>query len=184
MWFEHAEGDAGFHAEAFNRADQFGDVVDVAVFRRAPRGAHAKARRTRGLGRARSGFHFFHRREFGRLDTGVVARRLRAVGAVFRAAAGLDRQQRGEFDFGWIEVFAVHGLRAIQQLGQRQGEQRFDVILRPARRRCRWTNRSLDHADGSRVYAGHLFVSFKLEISDPFWFAFFEERCNALFALG
>ena len=61
-----------------------------------------------------------------RLDAGAVARRLRAVGAILRAAAGLDREQGGELDLCRIEVPAVNLLGAKQQLGQRQLEQRAD----------------------------------------------------------
>ena len=55
---------------------------------------------------------------------GLVARALRAIGAILRAAAGLDRQQRGNLHLGRIEIRAVHALRAEHQFRERQIEQR------------------------------------------------------------
>ena len=62
---------------------------------------------------------------------GVVVRRLRAVGAVFRAAAGLDGLERAELHGGRVVVRALRMLRAKDQLGQRQiinGAERGQVV--------------------------------------------------------
>src|SRR3546814_16147670 len=68
---------------------------------------------------------------FRSLDPGVVALRLRAVGAVLGAAAGLDRQQGADLDFGGVEMRAVHAGGTEQQLGERQVEQVLDLAADP-----------------------------------------------------
>ena len=75
--------------------------------------------------------HGCQRQDFLRGDTGVVARRLRAIAAILGTATGLDRQQRGQFDFGGIEMLPMHLLRAKQQIIERQIEQRQHVGHRP-----------------------------------------------------
>jgi S-adenosylmethionine/arginine decarboxylase-like enzyme len=111
-FFQHAQRGAGFQTQRLHFAHHLFDLFHVAIFRAAPCGAHAETRRAVGLGlRAR-------RRARCRVedllcfDAGVVARRLRAVAAIFLAAAGLDRQQRGQFDVAVGEVGAVHGFCA------------------------------------------------------------------------
>src|SRR5437588_355408 len=82
----------------------------------SPGRAHAEAR---GAGRARSlgGVKHVGDRERGlALDAGVVARALRAVGAVLGAAAGLHAEQRAELDLVGAVVLAVDRLRAVEQL--------------------------------------------------------------------
>ena len=56
---------------------------------------------------------------------------LRAIGAVLRAAAGLDRQQRRDLHLGRIEMLPVHARRAEHQLRERQREQRAHLLARP-----------------------------------------------------
>ena len=63
-----------------------------------------KRRGAGGLGLAGLLQHRLGAHQLGRLDAGVVARRLRAVAAVLGAAAGLDRQQRADLDLGRVEV--------------------------------------------------------------------------------
>ena len=88
---------AGLQAQRLDRAHHLDHLLDVAVLGRAPGRAHAEARGAGRLGALRgfaapsSGVH-----QLGGLDAGVVVRRLRAVAAVLGAAAGLDRQQRGQ----------------------------------------------------------------------------------------
>ncbi len=89
------------------------------------------------------------------VDSGVVALRLRAVAAVLRAAAGLDREQRRQLHGVRRVVRAVHLLRAVHELGERQREQRLDRRdgpARPARRPApRDTARSQRRRRGSCV---------------------------------
>ncbi len=58
------------------------------------------------------------------LDAGVVARGLRAIGAILRAAAGLDRQQSRDLHFRRIEILPVDRGCAEHQFRERQVEQR------------------------------------------------------------
>ena len=64
-------------------------------------------------------------------DAGVVMHALRAVAAILRTAAGLDRQQRGNLHLARIEILAVDALRLEDQLGKRQREQRGHFRARP-----------------------------------------------------
>ncbi len=132
---QHAERGAGFQPQGFHLAHHFLDLIEVAVFRLTPCGAHAKTRRAMRLGLARGVEHGIERQHFLGGNAGVVARCLRAVAAIFRTAAGLDRQQRGKFHFLRIEILAMHLLRAVQQVVERQVEQRSDRINRPRGRR-------------------------------------------------
>ena len=54
------------------------------------------------------------------LEAGVVLRALRAIAAILRAAAGLDRQQRLTCTSFGIEMLAVDALRVEQQVAERQ----------------------------------------------------------------
>ena len=65
------------------------------------------------------------------LEPGIVTGALRAVGAVLRAAARLDRQQRGELDLGRVEEQAMRRLSPKHQLGERKLEQRRDLCTGP-----------------------------------------------------
>jgi hypothetical protein len=128
---EHAERRAGFQAQRVDRAHHVGDLLDVAILRRAPGRAHAEATRAGLLGRARLGQYFLGAHQLVRLEPGVVARRLRAVGAIFGAAAGLDREQGRDLHLVRIEMFAMHLRRAEQQVVERQVEQRAHFGARP-----------------------------------------------------
>ena len=49
-------------------------------------------------------------------EAGFIARALRAVFAVFRAGAGLNRQQRADLNLARVEVLAMDLLRFKQQV--------------------------------------------------------------------
>ena len=121
---QHAQRGAGFQTEAFHRAHDLGHFHHIAILRAAPGRAHAEAAGAGILRRLRTLQHCFHAHQFLRLYAGVVARRLRAIRAVFRAATGLDRQQGGHLYRIRIVVLAMHRVRAMQQLVERQREQR------------------------------------------------------------
>ena len=108
---QHAERGAGFQTECFDFTDHFFNLFEVAIFRFAPCCAHAKARCAVRFGFTCGSQYRIERQDFLCGDASVVACGLRAIAAVFRAATGLDRQQRGEFDFGRIEMFAMNLLR-------------------------------------------------------------------------
>mgnify|MGYP000570668898 CR=1 FL=1 len=75
-----------------------------------------------GFGLCRFGQDFVHFHQFVRFQTGVIACRLRTIGAVFGATAGFDREQRGDLHLIRIEMRAVHaavarGQRIAEHLG-------------------------------------------------------------------
>src|SRR5262249_50401651 len=59
------------------------------------------------------------------------ARTLRAVAAILRTRARLDREQRADLHRVRIELFPMHALRVEDQIGERQREQRLDFGERP-----------------------------------------------------
>ena len=61
-----------------------------------------------------------------------MARRLRAVAAVLRAAAGLDRQQRGALDAVGVEIFAVDCLRLEEQIVEGKVEEGARLVTQGA----------------------------------------------------
>ena len=87
------------------------------------RGRHARL--------AGRGPDLLDRHQFLALQTRVVADALRAVGTVFRAGAGLDRQQRRQLDAVGIEMPAVDLLRGEDQVRERHREQRIDLLRSP-----------------------------------------------------
>jgi hypothetical protein len=131
--FEHAERHAGFKPHRLHAANHVFDRLQMPVFRIAPRGAHAETRRAVLLRHARGGQHGVHFHQLLGLDARFVVRRLRAVRAVFLAAARLDREQRGELHGIRVEVLAMHLLRAEQQVVERQIVERDHVGDFPAR---------------------------------------------------
>ena len=121
---EHTQRGAGLQAQRLDAFDHGADGFEIALLRRTPRGAHAEARSAAGLGRTRLGKHRLDRHQLLGLDAGVVLRRLRTIGAVLRAAAGLDRQQCRDLHLGRVEMRAVRLRRAEHQFGERKREQR------------------------------------------------------------
>jgi hypothetical protein len=89
---QHAERGAGFEPDRLDAFDHGADLLEVAVLRLAPGRAHAEARGAVRLRRARFGEHGLDRHQLLGLNAGVVLRGLWTIRAVFRAAAGLDRQ--------------------------------------------------------------------------------------------
>ena len=128
---EHPQGDAGLHPQTAYGRDHVDHLVQVLVGRVAPGRAHAETGRAIGLGRLRRLDHFFERQQLFALQAGVVFRALRAIGAVFGAGAGLDRQQGADLHLVGVEMRPVHHLRAKQQVVERQREQRPDLVQRP-----------------------------------------------------
>src|SRR5215813_6606058 len=91
---QHAARGAGLEPDRFYAYDHLAHVVEVAVFRLAPRRSHAEAARGRALRRPRLGDDGIDAHQPFRLHRRLVVRALGAIGAVFRADAGLDRDQR------------------------------------------------------------------------------------------
>ena len=128
---EQSQGGAGFHAHFPHGLDHGGNLPDLGVLR-APVGcAHAESGRAGRLGlRGRPG-HFLHAHQVLGGDTGVVANALRAVGAVFRAGAGLDGQQRRYLHRVGIEVLPVDPLGFVQQVIERHFVKSRDRVQAP-----------------------------------------------------
>ena len=128
---QHAERDAGLHPERLHALDHRADFVEIAIFGRAPRRAHAEARRAASFCRTRLVEHGIKIHQLLGFDAGVEFRRLRAIGAIFRAAAGLDRQQCRDLDLGGVEVFAMNLRRTKNQFRERKREQVSHLFVGP-----------------------------------------------------
>ena len=129
---QHAEGDAGLQTERLDAGHHVRHRLQVAVFGAAPGGAHAVAGGAGFPGAPGLGQHLVFGHQLARFEPGVVARALRAVGAVLRAAAGLDAEQRRHLHLVRVEVAAMGSLRAEHQLGEGQREQHLDLRRRPS----------------------------------------------------
>jgi len=117
---EHAQRATGLHAECANAAHHFEHPLEMRpVGNVSPGGAHTEAARPL-LFRARSRRDgLFHAQQFPARDTGAIVRRLRAVGAVFRTAAGLDAEQHATLHFVRAMVHAVCDLCPEDEIRQR-----------------------------------------------------------------
>ena len=115
---QHAQCAAGFHAQRFDRANQFGDFFYITVFGFTPSRAHAKTACAILFCFKRGGFDLFDIQQFGSFNTRVVVNRLGAVPAVFGATTGFDRQKCRELNFVRIEMFAVNLLSLEHQIAE------------------------------------------------------------------
>ena len=140
---QHAERAAGLEPQRLDRAHHVEHRREVAILRPAPGRAHAEAGRACVLRGARRVDDDAQVQQRLADHARVIARGLRAIAAVLGTAAGLDRQQRGQLDRVGRVVFAMHLLRAEQQVVEWQREQgvdRIDVEPLPhgaGARRCR-----------------------------------------------
>src|ERR1700686_4583021 len=107
-------------------------------------------------------------------------RRLRAIRAIFRTSTGLDRQQRGELNRVGVEVFAMHSLRAKQQVVERQVVERDDIRHAPAsqRLRCGGLSGGLSGFVGG-LHLRHVRILFVLQITMNYWPAAAERRASS-----
>ena len=90
---QHAERHARFQPHRLDARDHRADLGHVAVLRAAPGSAHTEALRSRRLGLRCRGEHRLDVHQLLGLEPAVGRRRLAAVAAILRAAAGLDGQQ-------------------------------------------------------------------------------------------
>ncbi len=109
---QQPERRAGLEPERLDGRDHLGDRLELRVLRAAVRRAHAEARRARVFRALGGRADLVERQQRMRVDVGLEANALRAVGAVLGAGAGLDRQQRGDLHRVRVEVLAMHPLRA------------------------------------------------------------------------
>ena len=132
---EQAERAARLEPERLHLAHHREHRREVAILRPAPCGAHAEARRALGPRRASrcdDRVEIEHRLVG---DAGVIALRLRAIAAVLRAAACLDRDEAGELDGRRRMMRAMHFLRAKDEIRKRKREQAQDACHAPAHSR-------------------------------------------------
>ena len=127
---EHAQRGTGFHAQRAHFPDHLQHGRHVLLGGLAPGRAHAEAPGAGLLGCLGGLHHFVQFQHLLVLDRGM-ERGLRAVAAVFGTAAGLDRQQGGKLHRIRVEMFAVHLLCEIHQVGEGQLEQSFYLFNAP-----------------------------------------------------
>ena len=160
--FEHTERAAGFHAQSFDGFDDCGNCLHVFGFGAAPCRAHTETACAARFGDFGFFDDFIHIHHLLFAQIGVVVRRLRAVGAVFGAAAGFDGQQRGKLDFARVEILAVDFGGLVNEVEEWKSEQGFDIAFFPiARGRMRLALDLTAQGDGRyghsvffRVYSG------------------------------
>jgi len=131
VFAQHAEGGAAFQAQRLDPFDHCADVNEVGILGLPPGGAHAVPRRPTFAGLFGLGQHVGHGHRLFGLDAGIVAGRLRAIGAVLGAAAGLDRQKARHLHPVGVEIPAVKGLGLHDQVVKRQPEQGLGLIAGP-----------------------------------------------------
>src|SRR5262249_39715924 len=90
---QHAERRAGLEPERLDALAPRAHSIGGAVLRIAPGRAHAEAARAGALRRLRLGDDRRRVHQLLGLHARLVVRALRTIGAVLRAAAGLDRQE-------------------------------------------------------------------------------------------
>ena len=126
---QHAERAAGFHAEPAHAADHRrapGSNAGRPARRARPRPCRSASRPARVPAGRRVVSSSIDTSSDAR-DVGLVVRRLRAVGAVLRTAAGLDAEQHAALHLVGAMVSAMHGLRAEDEIRQRRRIDRFDL---------------------------------------------------------
>ena len=136
---DHAEGDARLHLELrVDLPDHVGDLTQgaLAALHVSPRGAHAEPRRVVLLGDLGLFVHRVEVQQLRRLEPRVVVARLRAVLAVLRAPARLDRQERAQLHLCRVVVLAVLDLCVEHEVVERHAEQRCDLVPCPAGDGC------------------------------------------------
>jgi len=89
----------------------------LAFFYLAPRGAHAETRRTLGASASGKFRYFVYCEQSSTGHLCRVMRALRAVGAIFRTSARLNREQAAELDAPRVMEFPMQLLRLEQEIG-------------------------------------------------------------------
>lgn len=128
---QHAESHAGLHAERLDALDHGDDRIHVALLGRAPGRAHAIAGRARVARFLRLRNHALHLNELRGLQARLVMRRLAAIAAILRAAAGLDRQELTALDRVRLERGAMDEMGAKQEVVEGQVIERLRLFPGP-----------------------------------------------------
>ena len=90
---KHAKSHACFHAHRAHALHDLDNRRHIPVLRVAPRRTHAKAPRTGISGLCGLLKYSLHFHQLRRLNTAIGLHRLRAITAIFGAAAGFDAEQ-------------------------------------------------------------------------------------------
>ncbi len=143
---QHAERGAGLETECANLAHHQLDLLQLVRLRVAVGGAHAEACRAVGLGCLCPLHHVADLHELLPLEASVVAHALRAVRAILRARARLDRDQGTHLHLVRHEMVAMHALGVKQQVAERRGVDRARLLERPV---------GADGAEQAEVGGGH-----------------------------
>ena len=132
---QHAERDAGLHAELRARRCTMSSTRSNLRPSLTSRQAAPMQKRVApaSLASARLGQHVVDVEQLFALEPGLlgVMRRLRAIGAVLRAAAGLDRQQARQLNRAVLVMAAMHRAGLVEQLEQRHRQQANNLVPRP-----------------------------------------------------
>ncbi len=150
-FLQHAQCRTGLQTHGLDLLHHLQHRFQVALLGAAPGSAHAETAGSAFLGRPGRCQHFIQLQQVLVLDIGVIARRLRAVAAILGAAAGLDREQRADLHRIGVEIFTMHGLRAVDQITERQFEQIHNLRHSPTLRCLRSRGVLLD---GTGIYDG------------------------------
>ena len=124
---DHPEGAADFEAEFLHARDRVQHAVELlAIVHAAPGSAHAEAGRAAGLGLTGIDENRLRLHEGFALEAGLIVDRLRTIGAVFGAGAGLDRLQRAELHagrilIGLVDLLSLEDQRVERQVVERSG---------------------------------------------------------------
>jgi hypothetical protein len=130
--FQHAQRSASFEAKRFYASDHFRHFLDVTLLGPPPCRPHAKSRRSPGLRFGRGCQDLIQRQHFLIRHASVIARCLRTISTIFRAATGLHGNQGGQLYPVRVVVLTMNQLRAMDQITERQMEQRFNTMNIPA----------------------------------------------------
>ena len=118
-------------AESFDARDDGTHLIKVPIFRGAPGRAHTEPRRAGRFRDARFLNGGWNAEQLLGFHAGIVVPALRAIRAIFRVPAGLDRQQRRDLNRPRIKVQAMNPLRVEHQLYKRQIEQSTYLFVGP-----------------------------------------------------
>ena len=128
---QQAQRRAGLQPHVPHGADHGADLFHLRVLRTPVGGAHAEPGRAGGLRPGGGLGHVLDAHQVLGLDPGPVADALRAVGAILRAGAGLDGQQRRDLHGVGIEVLPVDPLGFVEQVVERHFVQSRDFVQAP-----------------------------------------------------
>ncbi len=132
LFRQHAEGAAHFHAQRGHTAHHLENILKFPALRRLPPcRSHAESRHSAARRFPRHLDHVLGVQQALAPDAGIIPRALRAIRAVLRTAACLDRNQlAGLHAVGSMEL-AMARLRPENKLRQRRAVDGFDFCPLP-----------------------------------------------------